>query len=115
LLVLYKKHQGIFTFSTMSQNRAAENADLIAHLYEQVLTQAKPWLAAADNDVLADPASRPTDGSQSRPAIVHSQTAEELSKVLDLGIDSEGLDDMPELLSKVRYPSLRLTSAISTF
>jgi hypothetical protein len=99
----------------MSQNRAAENADLIAHLYEQVLTQAKPWLAAADDDVLADPASRPTDGSQKRPAIVHSQTAEELSKVLDLGIDSEGSDDMPEFISKVRYASLRSNSASSTF
>lgn len=99
----------------MPQNRAAENADLVAHLYEQVLTQAKPWLAAADDDVLADPASRPTDGSQKRPAIVHSQTAEELSKVLDLGIDTEGINDVPEFISKVRYPSLWSTAASSTF
>ena len=94
----------------MTQNRAATNADEIAQLYQQVLKTAGPWLKSADDDVLADPATIAADQSRKRPAIVHSQTAEQLNKVLDLNIGEQGVEDMSDLIDKIFENSVNTTS-----
>lgn len=89
---------------------AQHNADEIAKLYDQVLKTGVPFLAAADNDVLADPTSIASDESRKRPVISNSLTAEQLSTALDLDIGEQGQEDMSGLIHTIFENSVNTSS-----